>query len=223
MTTRVLVFVAALLASANTSLAQQKEPIGRFVADLRAASTGLPTAAGWTPVVPSGTVVPSRGLALDAGAHFYILRFGRNALGVGATWLTGRSTSSTPVVTTDTPTPSPSATFPDVTTRITMLTPQLSLNFGHSMGWSYLSAGLGRARVESEATATSGTATFAPRDSSWVKALNYGGGARWFLSDHLGVGFDLRWHKLSIVPGSDTHPGAPRASLIVAGGGIVLK
>jgi hypothetical protein len=56
-----------------------------------------------------------------------------------------------------------------------------------------------------------------------VKTLNYGGGARWFVTDHLGVGFDLRWHKVSLVPASSTHPGAPRASLFVVGAGVVLK
>jgi opacity protein-like surface antigen len=104
-----------------------------------------------------------------------------------------------------------------------MLTPQLSLNFGHSLGWSYLSAGLGGAKVTSEATATGNVTTFTSLDSGWVKTINYGGGARWFLNDHLGVGFDLRWYKLGLVPASATHPGAPRESLLVIGGGIVLK
>jgi hypothetical protein len=112
-------------------------------------------------------------------------------------------------------------TLPEVTTRITSVTPQVSLSFGHSLGWSYLSAGLGRTRVESEATLTG--AIFTPRDSDWVKTLNYGGGARWFLNDHVGVGFDVRWHKVSLVTATATRPGAPRASLLVAGAGLVLK
>jgi hypothetical protein len=224
MTRRALVFVAALLASANTSLAQQKEPIGRVVADLRAASIGLPTAVGWTPVVTTGTIVPSRGLGIDAGVHIYPVRFRRVSLGIGAAWVTARATSAPPAPTTTTgSTASPTTTFPEVTTKISGMVPQLSLNFGHSMGWSYVSAGLGRSRVESEAAATSTLSAFVPRDSGWVKTLNYGGGARWFITDHIGVGFDLRWHKLSIVPASNTHPGAPRASLLVAGGGIVFK
>jgi hypothetical protein len=108
-----------------------------------------------------------------------------------------------------------------VETQITSFAPQLSLNFGHSLGWSYVSVGLGRARVESQATLTG--ATFTPRDSDYVKTLNYGGGARWFINDHLGVGFDLRWHKLGLVAPTATHPGAGRSSLLMAGVGIVVK
>jgi opacity protein-like surface antigen len=106
---------------------------------------------------------------------------------------------------------------------MTMIAPQLSLNFGHSLGWSYLSAGLGGAHVESEAALEGATTQFVPTDSGWVKTLNYGGGARWFISDRVGVGFDLRWYKVGLVPATDTHPGAPRASLFVAGAGVVLK
>jgi hypothetical protein len=223
MITRGLVFALATLAVANTSAAQPKEPIGRIVADLRVASAELPASVGWTPAVPPGTVVPSRGLAIDAGAHLYVLRFRRISIGVGAAWLAGGGTTSPPAIPQTPTTPSPAATIPEVSTRLTMLTPQVSLNFGHSMGWSYLSAGLGGANVTSEASLTGSVTTFTSLESGWVKTINYGGGARWFLNDHLGVGFDLRWYKLSIVPASATHPGAPRASLLVAGGGIVLK
>jgi hypothetical protein len=147
-----------------------------------------------------------------------VLRLRSIAFGLGGTWLVARGTS-TPAAPDDTTT-APLA-VPEVTTRVTSFAPQISLNFGHSLGWSYVSAGLGRSKTESEATLAG--ATFAPRNSDWVKTLNYGGGARWFLNEHVGVGFDVRWHKVSIVPASATHPGAPRASLFVAGAGVVLK
>jgi hypothetical protein len=218
MITRAIVFAVVLAASANTSLAQSKERIGRWVADVRVTSSGLPSEAGWTPVIPSGTEAPGRGLGFELGAHVYVWRWRALALGVGATWLTARSTATPAEVEGDTTT---APTIPEVTTRITTFAPQLSLNFGHSLGWSYLSAGLGRSNVESEATLAG--SVFTPRMSDGVKTLNYGGGARWFLNDHLGVGFDVRWHNLSLVSASATHPGAPRASLIAAGAGIVLK
>ena len=47
--------------------------------------------------------------------------------------------------------------------------------------------------------------------------------ARWFINDHLGVSFDLRWYNLSIVEPSATSPGAPRASLLTAAVGISVK
>jgi hypothetical protein len=216
---RTVVFaVAFLLATAHPTLAQQKEQIGLFVAEARLASSGLPSEAGWTPTVPTGTLAPTRGLGVEIGAHVNVLRFRVLSIGVGATWLNARGTASPPE---PTGTPPPPATIPDVTTRITAFAPQVSLNFGHSLGWSYISAGLGGTKSESEASLTE--ATFTPRHSDWVKTLNYGGGARWFVTDHLGVGFDLRWHKVSLVPASSTHPGAPRASLFVVGAGVVLK
>lgn len=213
----VFVCAVAIVATADTSFAQAKEPIGWFVLDLRAASVGLPAVAGWTPVVPENTQVPARALGAEAGAHVYLLRLPGITFGLGATLLTGRSTSSPP------PPGGTPQTIPEVTTKLRSIVPQVSMNFGHSMGWSYLSVGLGRTRVESQATLSAGTITFIPRDSGWIKTLNYGGGARWFINDHLGVGFDLRWHKLSIVSATATRPGAPRASLLTAAAGLVLK
>lgn len=216
---RAVVFAVASLATANASFAQPKEPIGRFVADLRGASAGLPAAPGWTPLVPAGTELPSRALGLEMGAHVYAVRVRRLALGLGATWLLARGTTTPPTPAGTTPA---AIANPEVTTRLSSVAPQVSLNFGHALGWSYLSAGLGRTRVASEA-AGSTSIQWTPRESGWTKTLNFGGGARWFINDHLGVGFDLRWHKVSIVPASGTHPGAPRASLVSAGVGISLK
>jgi hypothetical protein len=216
---RVVVFGVLAWAAAHASLAQPKEPIGRYIVEVRGASAGVPAAEGWTPTVTSGTIVPSRGLAVDAGAHFYPFRFGGGAIGVGATWLLARGRSS--------PLPAPAGTsvpaIPQVTTQLSSLSPQISLNFGHGMGWSYLSAGLGRTRVRSEAMFTSPAVLTQVRESEWIKTLNYGGGARWFLTDHVGLALDLRWHKVSLAGPTATHPGAPRASVVTAGAGIVLK
>ena len=221
---RACVFALVAVASANTALAQQKAPIGIFAADVRVASSGLPADQGWTPAVPAATVLPSRGLGFDIGAHVYVLRFRAIALGVGGSLLRARASSSPPEIEDTTPsTPAPPSLVPNVTTRVTSLAPQLSLNFGHSLGWSYLSAGLGRARVESEAALPSSGTTFTPRNSDWVKTLNFGGGARWFLNDHLGVGFDVRWHKLGLLAATNTRPSGPRVSMLVAGAGLVVK
>jgi hypothetical protein len=191
--------------------------------DARIVSSGLPAEPGWTPAVPAATVLPTRGLGIDLGAHLYLLRFRSAAVGIGASWLTAKGSTSPPTVT---PVGSPApvaAVIPDVSTRVQSFAPQVSLNFGHALGWSYLSAGLGLVQATSEASLASSTTTFAPRDSGWVKAVNFGGGARWYPRDHIGFGFDVRWHKVSLVAASETHPGAPRASLFVVGAGIVLK
>jgi hypothetical protein len=215
-----LVACLASLAVAHPSLAQQaREPIGRFVVDVRGTSSGLPAEVGWTPSVPSSTELPSRGFGLDLGAHVFVIRFKRTVFGVGGTWDIARGQTSPPESTAPT-----TVVIPKVTTRVMTVAPQISLNFGHRLGWSYLSGGLGRTRVRSEAEApTSGTLQYLPRESDWTKTLHYGGGARWFVNDHLGVSFDLRWYKLSIVPPSGSDPGAPRASLLTAAVGISLK
>jgi hypothetical protein len=225
MPVRVFVFAVMLLATASTSLAQTRQPISRFVIDVRGASTGLPTDEGWTPTLPANTLAPSRKLGLDAGAHVFVLRLKGLSFGIGGNFLYARGTTIAPEpVSTSPTTPPPVQTIPDVTTGLTSVAPQVSMNFGHSLGWSYLSAGLGTTQVESEAAIPSQTTVvFTPRDSGWVKTINFGGGARWFIKDRFGVGFDVRWYKLSTVSASATHPGAPRASLLTAGVGIALR
>ena len=225
MRVRVFVFAVILAATASTSLAQTPQRIGRFVFDVRAASAGLPTDEGWVPTLPLNALAPSRKLGLDAGGHVYLLRLGGATFGVGGTLLFAKGTSVAPEpVSTSATAPPPVQTIPDVTTRLKSLAPQVSINFGHAQGWSYLSAGIGTTRVESEAVIPSRTTVvFTPRDSGWVKTVNFGGGARWFIKERFGVGFDVRWYNLSLVPPSATHPGAPRESLFTAGVGVTLK
>ena len=220
---RALIFAIAGVAIATSSFAQPSRPIGRFVVDVRGASVGLPTSIGWVPAVPEGTEVPARSLGFEVGAHIYFPKWGPITFGVGATYLKGGKTTKPPEVA-EGPAPVPSGTIPEVTTRLTSFAPQVSLNFGHANGWSYISFGLGQSSVESDAVLVpAGAVVFPSRDSGWTKTLNYGGGARWFITDHVGIGFDLRWHSLSLVPARATHPGAPRSTLLTAGGGIVLK
>jgi hypothetical protein len=72
----------------------------------------------------------------------------------------------------------------DADATMRLVAPQLSFNFGSSDGWSYLSFGAGTARVDAEETGSS-------------SAINAGGGARWFIKRHLGVGFDVRLHRIA--------------------------
>lgn len=214
---------ASILLAATVSSAQTDESIPRFVADVRGASAGLPTAEGWTPVVPAGAQVPSRALGLEAGAHVRIGRVGPVTFGIGASLLTARGTvTPEPGEPTDPGTPAP-AVGPEVSTRFTSITPQLSLNFGRRLGWSYVSAGLGRGRVSSEASEPAGPGVPAEIDRDWSRVLNYGAGARWFINDHFGVGFDLRWYQLASVAADATRPAAPRTTMFTAAVGISLQ
>jgi hypothetical protein len=214
-----LLAVASLTVTASATVAQQKEPLPVAVVDLRGASVGLPAVTGWTPPVPEGTVVPSRSAGVDIGGHVYFVRRRSVSLGIGGAVVFSRGVASPA----EPASGGESSTLPEVTTRFTTFAPQLSVNFGHRYGWSYISGGLGRARVRSEvsrpATSTSPSAV----EIGWVQSINYGGGARWFINDHIAFNLDLRWHKLPNVDATTTSAAAGKASLIVAGGGISIK
>ncbi|MGE0461445.1 MAG: hypothetical protein AB7Q16_08755 [Vicinamibacterales bacterium] len=209
---RALSLVFLLLAvCAPPAAAQPKDPIGPFVVDLRGVVLGLPTSAGWTPSLPADAVVPSRGFGLEGGAHAHLKKLGAATFGVGATYSWARGTAS-----------ALTESVPDVTTRATMFSPQLSFNFGHRLGWSYLSAGYGGVKVVSESAAMTGVPA-AAADSGWVGAINFGGGARWFISERLGIGFDARWHRLSSRDATANAPAAARATMFRLAMGISVQ
>jgi hypothetical protein len=170
-------------------------PPGPFVIDLRGTTVGAPQESPYYPVVPLGTNVPARGFGLQAGGHVYPLAVGKHRVGFGVDVLVTRGTVTTPTVMTSTDTTgtatSTSGTtdvFPDVAVTTRIISPQVSLNFGSSRGWSYLTAGGGAARVSSSADG---------EDVVTNKTdVNVGAGARWFITDHVGVGFDLRAHRI---------------------------
>jgi hypothetical protein len=144
-------------------------PPGPFVFDARGAVSGIPSSEAFVP--PGGTVatVPSRGFGGSIGGHVYAIRIGPGRFGVGVDLTFVRGTSV------------------DVKTTVSSIDPQLSFNFGTSDGWSYLSAGIGAARVSADPAGV----------SEGVPSFNWGGGARWFLNPHFGIGFDIRVRMLS--------------------------
>lgn len=203
-------------------------PPGPYAIDLRGSMVGIPQSADFYPTVPSGTIVPARGFGLDAGAHVYLFRLGPSRVGVGgdftvirATAVSG-TTSSSPSSSSSSSSGSSSTTSIPVTTNIKatarLLTPQLSFNFGTERGWSYLSVGVGTAQIQ---TTVSDTTDSRERsvDSGSLRAINFGGGARWFPRSHLGVGFDLRFHKLAAGSRVDT----PSATLFAAAAGLTIR
>jgi len=100
------------------------------------------------------------------------------------------------------------------------LAPQISFNFGHRDGWSHISFGYGLGKVSSEASGGGLTPTTV--DQGWGGAINFGGGARWFITRHLGVGFDARWHKLGSREATATSPAAIRTTLFQLGVGVTI-
>jgi opacity protein-like surface antigen len=210
---RAALSLGALLLLPLPAGAQGRDPVSGFVVDVRAASAKLPTDQGWTPVLPADSLVPSRGLGFDLGAHVYAGRLGPARLGVGGSVLIARGTAV------------PGAAAPNVTevaTRFAAITPQVSFNFGHRLGWSYLSGGAGPAQVHSSLAlvAASGGTTV---DEPWGLALNYGGGARWFIMEHLAFGFDVRWYRLGSREAIGARPEAPGTTRFVLNAGVSFR
>jgi hypothetical protein len=162
-------------------------PPGPYVIDVRGVTTGIPAAPGLYPDLDGSFVVPARGFGGDVGAHVYPFGLGPSRVGIGVNFIHVRGSAT------------------DANTIVQIVAPQISFNFGTSNGWSYLSAGVGPARVEAGATAS-------------VSAVNAGGGARWFLNQHVAVGFDVRVYRLAA--DGDVMPSATTLSASV---GFSLK
>lgn len=214
------VLVTAALPSFATAQVRESEPIARFAADVRAVLPRYPEdAATQTALGVTEDNMPTRGLGFSLGAHVYPLRFGRSvALGFGAELVRTRGSNTLD------PTTEGGAAGPTVETRFSAFTPQISLNFGSRNGWSYVSAGLGRAQFTTELQDDP-----VADAASNPRVLNYGGGARWFAKDHLAFTFDIRFHRIDpqeAVTGTATVNGRPAYGgrrLIVASAGISFK
>ena len=214
--------LSAALASPCT--AQSADPLPRFAVDVHGAWAGLPSTPGWVPPVSANTPIPSRGWGASAGAHVYRFHLGFATFGAGASLLVAQAQGRSITATTTAHGKTTTAAVPTaiVTTRVTNLSPQLSINFGHRLGWSYISAGYGVTRIDSTAAAVGTTPELRAPDT-WDPAINFGGGARWFMKDHLGAGFDVRWNKLSSRATTATAPGAKRTQLFTMAVGITLR
>jgi hypothetical protein len=217
----VLALLLVLLASAPAA-AQTNEPLPRFAVDLHGATVGLPTAEGWIPPVSADTPVPGRAWGLAAAATVYPVRFGVITLGLGASISSASGKGESLTITTGSGTSAVTVVTPIVRTQVLNLIPQLSINFGHKFGWSYLSAGLGRSKVTSSADAA-GDEPQIVVPGSWNQALNFGGGARWFMRPRLGAGFDVRFVKLGSRGAAGAIPSAKRTQMITFSAGISIQ
>lgn len=215
--------LAALLLLATPALAQTPaERLPWFAIDLHAGTVGLPQAEGWVPVVSADTELPGRAWGAGVGGTVYPLRLGIMTLGMGASFTTARGKSESLTITSRSGSTATTRVTPAVRTSMTSLAPQLSINFGQKLGWSYLSAGVGRSKVTSSADAVGSTPGIVVPDS-WNSALNFGGGARWFMKPRLGAGFDVRFVKLGSRSATDTLPAARRTQMWTISAGITLQ
>lgn len=191
-----------------------EDPIGPFVVDARvtlARFKALPATANAVGV--DAAHLPTRGLGLVVGGHFYPLRGRSWAAGIGGEVLLRASGSRTvPPETEEGP------DGPTVVTRMTAVSPQVSLNFGRRVGYSYLSGGIGWASFTTELDdSPPGDADTRP------KTINYGGGARWFTKKHLAFSLDLRFYAISPQEATSARPGVPRMTVMVFSAGVSAR
>ena len=188
----VLVALAALLATAAAAQDAPSVP-GPVVIDLRGTMSGLPTAPEFYPPVGANTLVPERGFGLEAGVHVLPVSAGPARLGLGASLYRTRGS------------------IESASSVLTGIAPQISANFGTGDGWSYLSAGYGPMRIE--------TSLDVPGDTvkTSLRAINVGGGARWFLSRHLATTFDVRFFQ------AGSTDATPSTAFVVISGGFSIR
>jgi len=191
--------------------AQEDEPIGRFAVDVRVSLPHfqqLPGLAVWYEV--ADTDLPTWGNGLEAGAHVYPFAWRWITFGVGGAVLVGRAHSGLTEL-------DGNVTGHVVDVHFTSVTSEVSLNFGRNDGWSYLSGGIGWSWM--------GVTTRAePVDTTARRqTIHFGGGARWFARDHLGLTIDLRVHKIGPQTPTEVVKPTPGMSVFVASVGVTFK
>jgi len=195
-------------------------PIGPYVVDARGTLARFKPAAaiGTSLGVDANTNLPTRGLGVVVGAHVYPVRRRSFALGLGGELLLRTQGSRTAAATT-----AEGPEGPTVKTRISGLSPQVSLNFGKRDGYSYVSGGVGWASLTSEkSAATTGPAPIAADDER-RQTINYGGGARWFARKHLAFSLDLRFYMVRAREATPTVSAYPRMSVMIFSAGIAVR
>jgi len=209
-----LLGLALLLPS--SALAQPKEPIGRFAADFRGAFArhkAEPSVA--TDLEVADSPLPTKSFGLVGGAHVYPLRLGKSvALGIGANIVFTRGSKAIETDNTDGTT----TTGPTVRRHFRTISPEISLNFGHKNGWSYISGGMfGRSTLYLD------RADAPASDAPTRATINYGGGARWFIKPHVAFSFDVRFYAINPGTPFGVLPGSPRTTLMAIGAGVSVK
>src|SRR4051812_28403934 len=171
MSQRVRVSIWLLLSVSLTlpAAAQQKEPVGPFAIDLRFAygrHKAEPSVATDLGVEPGN--LPPRTIGLVGGAHVYPLRSSKISLGVGANAVITRGSRALDITQTGSTT---TVKSPTVRRHFTTISPEISLNFGHSHGWSYISGGMfGRSSLYLDRADAPGS------NAPYRSTINYGGG-----------------------------------------------
>jgi hypothetical protein len=206
-------FLLLLLFPASAGAQPPQRSVGPFVADLRgffARHKVEPSVASDLDVVQAN--VPTKSFGLSGGVHWYPLHVKNVTFGFGGEYLMGGGSATVE------PTTETEPQGPAVRRHFSALSSQVSFNFGHRNGWSYISGGLGRSKLYVERE--DDPVTDAPRRNT----INYGAGARWFINHHIAFSAEIRWY--SVAPQPETPLGGvaqPRTTLMVLSAGVALR
>jgi len=167
----VLLTVVMACSAAAPAFAQERQPLPPFELDAKffTVRTGQDqTTATDLGIQTSDLASGLKGFVV--GGSVYPIRGKNRALGIGVEGVFGRGLT------------------PVASTYVSGVDAQISANFGHREGWSYVSAGAGPMRINSFL----GAVPFALPPGHLT--FNFGGGARWFNYTHLAIGFDIRFY-----------------------------
>ena len=211
---RLALVTGALCAlSAHPASAQVRERLPLFVVDLQGTLPKFPTHGGFSgPRGLGESQLPAWGPGVNVGGQVFFKRGTKLSFGVGATYVFTRGTKS--------PEPAEGKTVaegPTVTTKYAGLMPQVSINFGHRLGWSYISGGLG------QSTLTINRDDAPEEVGAGTRTINYGGGARWFMKDHLAFSIDLRFFAVNPVDAGIGAYGHPRKTMLIFSAGVSFQ
>lgn len=198
-----------------TAAAQAREKLPIFAIDVQGAVSNLPNDDIIAELrgVPASSL-PSWGPGFNLAGHVYPLRSKNISLGIGANyqWLRGSKTPGIPDGASSSYDPGPS-----VTTKFVSFAPQVSLNFGHRRGWSYLSGGLGPSTL----TISRNDLPDEPGESQ--STLSWGGGGRWFVKPHMAFSLDVRIYNIPVQEVSELSSGHPSGSLVALNIGLSFQ
>jgi hypothetical protein len=170
------------LLSATPAIAQQNQKLPPFVIDVRGgiatlkqSTTTAASLSALTSLEIAAEDLPAHGRGLSGGVQFYPVRLQGFAIGIGGELLLVRASQQQ----------KDAAGMPtglEVERRLQSVSGQLTLNFGHRDGWSYLTAGMGQVAFDTYLKDD-------VPDSLRPMTINFGGGARWFNLDHVALRF----------------------------------
>lgn len=208
-----VLLLGALALAPSPAAAQPQLPISPFVVDLRGT---IPFYPNDQPIADArdtlSELMPNYGWGIDVGAHVYPFRWKVITFGIGASFHQSRG-GRTPAE----PEDPDEEQGPTVNTRYKAFSPQVSFNFGHRMGWSYLSGGIGRS------TFRAWREDLDEEAGESVKTINYGGGGRWFINRRVAFSVDLRFYAINSQEPSEAATGHPRMTFASASVGISVR